>query len=256
MRDRVVIVTGGGSGIGRAIAELLAGDGAKIAIAEVHQEHGGAVAESILRAGGTAEFIHTDVVDEDSVNQMVERVAARLGSIYGLVNNAGIAGGQVEAVRMSTREWDSILAVNLRGAFFCARAAIPHMRRYGKGAIVNIASVHADFAFAGYAHYDASKGGLVSLTRTLALENGPDQIRVNAICPGYIDTPLWEEWLAKQPAAEQIERATKAWHPLQRRGAPADVAKACRFLISDESEWITGATLVVDGGLSVRYYGM
>ncbi|MCP5119139.1 MAG: SDR family oxidoreductase, partial [bacterium] len=221
MRDRVVIVTGAGSGIGRGIAELLAGDGAKVAIAEVREEQGAAVAEGIRKAGGSAEFIHTDVADEESVNRMAEQVAARFGSVYGLVNNAGIAGGQVEAARMPTAEWDHLLAVNLRGPFFCARAAIPHMREYGKGAIVNIASVHANFAFSGCADYDASKGGLVSLTRTLALENGPDQIRANTICPGYIDTRLWDEWLAKQPNPEQTERDPKAWHPLRRRGAPA-----------------------------------
>lgn len=256
LKDRVVIVTGGGSGIGRGIAELLAGDGAKTAIAEIHEENGAAVADGIREAGGVAEFIHTDVADEGSVYQMVEQVAARFGTVYGLVNNAGIGGAQVEAARMSTEEWDRVLAVNLRGGFFCARAAIPHMRQYGKGAIVNIASVHANFAFAGWAHYDASKGGLVSMTRTLALENGPDHIRVNVICPGYIDTPLWEEWLAKQPDPDQTEHETKTWHPLRRRGAPADVAKATRFLLSDDSEWITGATLVVDGGLSVRYFGV
>lgn len=255
LKDRVVIVTGAGSGIGRGIAELVAADGALVAIAEIQEEAGAAVAESIRRAGGVAEFIATDVAAEDSVNRMVAQVVERFGSIYGLVNNAGIAGTQVEADRMPTEEWERVLAVNLRGAFFGARAAIPHMRRFGKGSIVNIASVHAQFAFAGWAHYDASKGGLVSLTRTLALENGPYQIRANAILPGYIDTPLWDAWLARQPNPEEIETATREWHPLRRRGTPADIAKAVRFLLSDDAEWITGATLVVDGGLSVRYFG-
>jgi NAD(P)-dependent dehydrogenase (short-subunit alcohol dehydrogenase family) len=255
LKDRVVIVTGAGSGIGRGIAERLAADGARVAIAEIQEAAGAAVAEGIRRAGGAAEFFPTDVAAEESVDRMVALVAERFGGIYGLVNNAGIAGTQVEADRMSTAEWERVLAVNLRGAFFCARAAIPHMRRLGRGSIVNIASVHAQFAFAGWAHYDASKGGLVSLTRTLALENGPHQIRANAILPGYIDTPLWEAWLAQQPNPEEIETATRAWHPLRRRGTPADIAKAVRFLLSDDAEWITGATLVVDGGLSVRYFG-
>lgn len=255
LKDRVVIVTGAGSGIGRGIAELLAADGAQVAIAEIQEAAGAAVAEGIRRAGGAAEFFFTDVAAEESVDRTVALVAERFGGIYGLVNNAGIAGAQVEADRMPTEEWERVLAVNLRGAFFCARAAIPHMRRFGKGSIVNIASVHAQFAFAGWAHYDASKGGLVSLTRTLALENGPHQIRANAILPGYIDTPLWDAWLARQPNPEEIETATRDWHPLRRRGTPADIAKAVRFLLSDEAEWITGATLVVDGGLSVRYFG-
>lgn len=255
LKDRVVIVTGAGSGIGRGIAELLAADGALVAIAEIQEEAGAAVADSIRRAGGAAEFLPTDVAAEESVDRMVAQVVERFGAVYGLVNNAGIAGTQVEADRMPTEEWERVLAVNLRGAFFCARAAIPHMRRFGKGSIVNIASVHAQFAFAGWAHYDASKGGLVSLTRTLALENGPHQIRANAILPGYIDTPLWDAWLARQPNSEEIETATREWHPLRRRGTPADIAKAARFLLSDDAEWITGATLVVDGGLSVRYFG-
>lgn len=255
LKDRTVIVTGAGSGIGRGIAELLAADGARVVIAEIHEQNGAAVAEGIRRQGGVAEFIQTDVASEASVNAMVSEAVARFGSLYGLVNNAGIAGTQVEAEAMPTEEWDRVHSVNLRGAFFCARAAIPHMKRFGKGSIVNIASVHAQFSFAGWAHYDSSKGGLVSLTRTLALENGPHQIRVNTISPGYIDTPIWDAWLAKQPDAAAIEAGTRSWHPLRRRGTPADIAKATRFLLSDDAEWITGINLVVDGGLSIRYFG-
>lgn len=255
LKDRTVIVTGAGSGIGRGIAELLAADGARVVIAEIHEENGAAVAEAIRRQGGVAEFIQTDVASEASVNAMVSGAVAHFGSLYGLVNNAGIAGTQVEAEAMPTEEWDRVHSVNLRGAFFCARAAIPHMKRFGKGSIVNIASVHAQFSFAGWAHYDSSKGGLVSLTRTLALENGPHQIRVNTISPGYIDTPIWDAWLAKQPDAAAIEAGTRSWHPLRRRGTPADIAKATRFLLSDDAEWITGINLVVDGGLSIRYFG-
>jgi NAD(P)-dependent dehydrogenase (short-subunit alcohol dehydrogenase family) len=186
---------------------------------------------------------------------MIDKTAGLFGSVYGLVNNAGVESAGVELAAMSAAEWDRVLAVNLRGAFLCARGAIPHMRKSG-GSIVNIASVHANFAFAGWADYDASKGGLVSMTRTIALENGPYRIRANAILPGYIDTPMWERWLAGQPNAAAIERDTSFWHPLRRRGTPADIARAARFLLSDDAEWITGATLVVDGGLSVRFFGM
>jgi NAD(P)-dependent dehydrogenase (short-subunit alcohol dehydrogenase family) len=256
LKNRVVIVTGAGSGIGRGIAELLAADGCRIAVAELHEENGNRVAEGIRRAGGIAEFIPTDVADESSVERAVARTVESFGSVYGLVNNAGIGGQHFDAANMPPAEWDRVMSINLRGAFLCARAAIPYMRARGGGALVNIASVHADFAFPGCAHYDASKGGMVSLTRTLALENGPYQVRANTICPGYIDTPLWEEWLAGHENPEEIERATREWHPLRRRGLPLDIAKATRFLLSDDAEWITGAMLVVDGGLSVRYFGL
>ena len=251
---KVIIVTGAGSGIGRGIAELLSSGGAKVAIAEIQETNGACVAQAIRRAGGVAEFFRTDVGDEASVSAMVDNTVARFGSIYGVVNNAGIIH-QADMTAMTLADWDRVLAVNLRGAFLTCRAAIPHMRRAGGGSIVNIASVHANFAFDGWTAYDASKGGLVSLTRTMALENGPHGIRANAILPGYIDTPLWDAWLAGQPDPEAVERNTKTWHPLRRRGTPLDIARATRFLLSDDAEWITGATLVVDGGLSTRFFG-
>jgi 3(or 17)beta-hydroxysteroid dehydrogenase len=140
--------------------------------------------------------------------------------------------------------------------FLCSRAAIPHMRREGRGSIVNIASVHANFGFEGYSAYDASKGGIVAVTKTIALENGRYQIRANAICPGYIDTRMWDSWLAAQPDPEKIDRETRQWHPLGRRGTPLDIARAVRFLLSDEAEWITGISLVADGGMSARFFGL
>ena len=121
---------------------------------------------------------------------------------------------------------------------------------------MNTASVHANFGFQGYSAYDASKGGIVAVTRTIALENGRYQIRANAICPGYIDTAMWDSWLAAQPDATRIERETRQWHPLRRRGTPLDIARAVGFLLSDEAEWITGISLVVDGGMSTRFFGL
>jgi NAD(P)-dependent dehydrogenase (short-subunit alcohol dehydrogenase family) len=251
---KVVIVTGAGSGIGRETAKLLSSVGARVVIAEINEAGGNTTLEDIQAAGGLARFVHTDVASEQSVQSMVDETFGTLGSIYGLVNNAGIEL-EADLAQMSVADWDRILTVNLRGVFLCSRAAIPHMRKSNRGSIVNIASVHANFGFAGYSAYDASKGGIVALTRTMALENGPYQIRANAICPGYIDTAMWDAWLAGQPDPTKIERETREWHPLRRRGLPRDIAKAIRFLLSDEAEWITGISLVVDGGMSTRFFG-
>jgi NAD(P)-dependent dehydrogenase (short-subunit alcohol dehydrogenase family) len=254
LAGKVVIVTGAGSGIGRETAKLLCAAGAQVIIADINEIGGNSTSKEIHTAGGFARFVQTDVASDQSVRSMVDQTLGAFGSIYGLVNNAGIEF-EADLAEMSAADWDRILSVNLRGVFLCSRAAIPHMRKNHKGSVVNIASVHANFGFAGYSAYDASKGGIVALTRTIALENGPYQIRANSICPGYIDTPMWDAWLATQPDPANIERQTKDWHPLRRRGLPLDVAKAIRFLLSDDAEWITGISLVVDGGMSTRFFG-
>ena len=254
IESNVVIVTGAGSGIGRGIAGMLARDRARVVIAEKDEARGASVLEEIRGSGGEALFLPTDVADETGVAAMVEKTLSQWGRIYGLVNNAGILK-EADLASMPAAEWDSVLSTNLKGAFLCCRAVLPAMRKERLGSIVNIASVHANFAFERHAAYDASKGGMVALTRTLALENGPYQIRANVVCPGYIDTPMWDEWLASLPDPDKIERETREWHPLKRRGTPRDVAMAVRFFLSEDSEWITGASLVVDGGLSVRYFG-
>ena len=252
--QKVVIVTGAGSGIGQGVATLLARDQARVVIAEIDRTRGSSVAEEIRQGGGEALYVPADVSSQDSVAAMLEKTLSHWGTVYGLVNNAGIVR-EAEISALPADQWDLVLSVNLKSVFLCSKAVLPSMCKQRQGSIVNMASVHAYFAFAGHAAYDASKGGIVALTRTIALENGPYQIRANVVCPGYIDTPMWDEWLATLPDPEKMDRETREWHPLRRRGSPLDVAKTVRFLLSDDSDWITGASLVVDGGLSIRYFG-
>ena len=249
---RVVIVTGAGSGIGRGIAHHAAREGASVVVAEVNAENGASSEKEMRDAGGTATFVNTDVADDSSVDAMVERTLETYGHIDGLVNNAGV-DLEGETTAFNTETWRRVIDINLAGVFFCARACLPTLRQKG-GVIVNIASVHATHGFAGAAAYDASKGGIVSMTRSLAIENGPHGVRVNAICPGYVDTPIWEHHLAQQPNPERLERLTREHHPLRRRGTPKDIAQAARFLLSDEASWITGTSLVVDGGMGAQFY--
>jgi NAD(P)-dependent dehydrogenase (short-subunit alcohol dehydrogenase family) len=250
--EQIVIVTGAGSGIGKGIALLAAQEGATVVIAEINAENGACTADEIQAAGGTSTFVGTDVADPAGVDALIEKTLEMFGRIDALVNNAGVdLEGDTTAYPIET--WRQTIDINLGGAFLCSRACLPTMRKHG-GVIVNIASVHSMFGFSGCTAYDASKGGLVAMTRSLAIENGPHGIRVNAICPGYIDTPLWENWLAQRPDPDKMERLTRQSHPLRRRGTPRDIAQATRFLISDESTWITGTTLVVDGGMGAQYF--
>jgi NAD(P)-dependent dehydrogenase (short-subunit alcohol dehydrogenase family) len=252
LEDKVIIVTGAGSGIGWAIAQLASREGATVVAAEIHPENGARCADEIRTSGGTAAFEQTDVADSASVDAMVVKTLETFGRIDGLVNNAGI-DDEKETTSFSPEDWRRTIDINLGGTFFCSRACLPTLRKLG-GVIVNMASVHAMFGFSGAAAYDASKGGIVALTRSLAVENGPHGIRVNAICPGYIDTPLWDRDLATYPDPKKLDRLTRENHPLGRRGTPKDVAQAARFLLSDESSWITGTTLVVDGGMGAKFF--
>ncbi|HZT28371.1 MAG TPA: SDR family NAD(P)-dependent oxidoreductase [Bryobacteraceae bacterium] len=242
---KVALVTGGASGIGKGIVELFVQQGAAVGIFDIQ---GQAAREASAALGGNALAIVGDVASEADCAAAVEAVLRQWGRLDILVNNAGIEiTGTV--VELAPEQWERQLAVNLRGAFLCARAAIPRMRDRG-GAIVNISSVHAYVSYAGNAAYDASKAGLIGLTRTMALDHGPDGIRVNAICPGYIQTPLLEKWLRELPDPESAMRQVLAFHPLGRIGTPRDIAQACLFLVSDAASFVTGASLVVDGAMT------
>jgi NAD(P)-dependent dehydrogenase (short-subunit alcohol dehydrogenase family) len=239
-----VLVTGAGSGIGASIAKRFLGDGRSVALLDLDASAAQAVLES---AGPTARglIIEGDVSEESAVRQAVQAIEAEFRSVQVLVNNAGIEiNGAV--VGQSREQWDRQIAVNLTAVFLLAKYCVPSMRSCGGGSIINVSSVHAFASWPHCAAYDASKAGLLGITRALAVDHGPDGIRVNAVCPGYIRTPLLDQWFASKNNGEQ---EAIRFHPLGRIGQPADIANAVFFLASDQASFITGAVLTVDGGL-------
>jgi meso-butanediol dehydrogenase / (S,S)-butanediol dehydrogenase / diacetyl reductase len=240
LTDRTAIVTGGGSGIGRAIAHRFAAEGAGVVVADLVAERAETVAAELDRAHAA----HADVTSAGDVEQLVRTAAEALGRVDILVNNAGF-GDADDVLEIDEEAWDREVAINLKSAFLCSRSVLPGMIERGSGAIVNIASVNGMAFFANEA-YSAAKAGMISLTRSMAVRYGHHGVRVNAIAPGTIRTPLWQERIEKEPAI--FERLVR-WYPLGRVGEPDDVARAAVFLASEDAAWITGEVLRVDGGL-------
>lgn len=245
--ERVALVTGAAMGIGAGIARRFSEAGATVVVFDINGERAAGAAKAL--APGRAKAITGDVSSEEDVRSAVDETVREFGSLDVLVNNAGIeVPGQV--VDLTSSDWDRQLGVNLKGAFFFSKYAIPHMRARKRGVIINISSVHAFVSYAGNAAYDASKAGLIGLTRALALDHGSEGIRVNAICPGYIDTPLMDAWLGALADPEATMRQVLSFHPLGRIGTPRDVAEAALFLASDAASFISGTYLVVDGAMT------
>lgn len=244
--SRVAIVTGGGSGIGRAIAMALAADGCAIAIFDRNARTGDAVASEIERSGQRARAYEIDVTVSGRVGQVVEQVVKTFGRIDVLVNNAGIGFlGSVE--ELAEEEWDHVMSVNVKSVFLCSRAVIPHMVARGGGRIINVASVAGLVASPGRAAYCASKGAVVMLTRAMALDCASRNINVNSICPGVVITPMTEKSL-RDPADRQRRLDGT---PLKRLAQPEEIAPAAVYLAGPGGSFVTGSTLVVDGGWSI-----
>jgi NAD(P)-dependent dehydrogenase (short-subunit alcohol dehydrogenase family) len=248
MQGKVSVVTGSATGIGRSVAERLAGEGALVLCADVDGEGVRSAVEAIEAAGGRAEAHVCDVSDAGQVEALMA-AAERLGGPHAIVSNAAI---QYERTVEDTppEDWDRVLGVNLKGVYLCARAAIPRMRALGGGSIVNMASVNGFWVEPALGAYCAAKGGVINLTRSIALENGRYGIRCNCICPGYIDTGMAQRYFEIQddPAAARVEAGRM--HALGRIGRPEEIAAMALFLCSDESGFCTAAPFVVDGGLS------
>jgi NAD(P)-dependent dehydrogenase (short-subunit alcohol dehydrogenase family) len=240
---KAAVVTGAGKGIGRAVAELLAARGAAVAVVDVDSSAAGAVAKEI---GGVA--IEADVSDAASAERAVARALEELGRIDVLVCSAGI---QRYGTVVDTPEetWDEVLGVNLKGAYLMAKHAVPHLVGSGAGAVVNVASVQAFAAQRGVAAYSASKGGLVALTRAMAIDHAP-VVRANCVCPGSVDTPMLRH--AAELFADDPEEAIREWgamHPLGRAAQPEEIAEVVAFLASPAASFITGSAILADGGL-------
>jgi NAD(P)-dependent dehydrogenase (short-subunit alcohol dehydrogenase family) len=251
LNDQVAIVTGGATGIGGATARRLAEEGARVLVVDLDADGVAANADQIRKAGGTAEALHADVGTEDGVRRMVEKAVGQWGRLNIVVNNAyGVAGMQrTESALVSEQDWDRGMDVGLKAMFRAARFAIPHLRQAGGGSIVNMSSVHGLLAEPGQLVYETLKAGVIGLTRQLAVEYGPDGIRVNAICPGHIVTERMTERWRERP---ETLRFFAEQYPLRKTGVPNDIANAAVFLCSDEAAFITGQALVVDGGLTIQ----
>jgi len=245
LAGRVAIVTGGNRGIGLAIAEALAKAGAWVAIAARDEAAG---KHAAARIGDKAMFIETDVTSQDSCQAMVRGAENRFGRLDILVNNAGIMRAS-RAEDTALADWQAVLDINLTGAFLCAQAAYPAMRRQKAGKIINMGSLAAIFGTAAGAAYACSKGGIVQLTRSLAVSWGPDNIQVNALLPGYIESDMTRRAEAERPGAFDAKRART---PAGRIGRPEDIAGAAVFLASRASGFITGASIPVDGGYAIQ----
>jgi NAD(P)-dependent dehydrogenase (short-subunit alcohol dehydrogenase family) len=251
VKDKVAIVTGGAQGIGRACCKALAEEGAMVAVVDQKQA-GKKVAEEINKSGGTAKFWKMDVSDESSVENVVSQVVEEFGHVDILVNNAGIIGPDRPTHEITEKEWDKVQGTNVKGVFFCTKHTVPHMMENGGGSIVNISSVAGLVGSDELAPYHASKGAVRLMTKTDAMIYAKEGIRVNSIHPGAIDTPMLANDLERTEDPKKERRKLAKEHPLGRIGKPEEVANAVLFLASDESSFITGEELAVDGGLTAR----
>lgn len=246
LSGRVAVVTGGGRELGKAAAVGLAQAGAHVAIAEI-EEFGAATAEEVSRLGTRCIFIRTDVSNKESVEQMISKTVEELGRVDILVNNAAIYPYR-PLDKISEEEWDKVFAVNIKGQFLCAQAAVPHMKSVGKGKIINLASITFFLGFQNFLHYGSTKGAVIGFTRTLARELGPDNINVNAISPGAFPTRAEMVTFSGPGEQEGYSKSVLEKQCIKRRGKPEDIGNLVRFLASDESDFITGQTIEIDGG--------
>lgn len=254
VKDKVCIITGGALGIGRACAERLGQEGAKIAVFDVLDAEGETLAAELRGRGINARYWHVDVASERNVQTAIDQVAALFGGVHVLVNNAGIAGVNKPTHEITEAEWDRVQSVNVKGVFFCTKHAIPHLKLAGGGSIMNLSSIYGLVGGPDVPPYHASKGAVRLMSKTDAMLYAPDRIRVNSVHPGYIWTPMVEQHLLDSGATDldEARKGVDAVHPLGHMGDVDDIAWGVVYLASDESKFVTGSELVIDGGYTAR----
>ena len=253
VEGKVAVVTGGALGIGRSACLLLAREGAKVAVTDISDEQGEKVVEEIRELGGSAKYWHVDTSNENEVSSAFSGIASEFGSIDILVNNAGIAGVNKPTHEISEEEWETVMGVNVKGVFLCTKHAIPSMKQSGAGSIINMSSIYGLVGAADLPPYHATKGAVRLMSKNDALIYAKDKIRVNSIHPGFIWTPLVEQLARDSPEGiEAFRGQLDSRHPIGHVGDPEDIAYGVLYLASDESKFVTGSELVIDGGYTAQ----
>lgn len=245
LQDKTVLVTGGSTGIGRATAQILGAEGARVIIADVQDAEGANTVKLVSDAGGVAEYLHVDVGDYDAVSAAIAAIVDKHGALDGAFNNAGIEGPTARITDVTMADWERVIRVNLTGVFICLKAELEQMMKQGGGSIVSTASAAGLIGIPGAASYNASKHGVVGLTKTVALEYATKNIRVNAVCPGFIETPMLNR---VTDASAKIREQMIGAVPMKRVAAPSEIGETVAWLLSDKASYVTGVAMPVDGG--------
>jgi NAD(P)-dependent dehydrogenase (short-subunit alcohol dehydrogenase family) len=253
VEGKVAVITGAAFGIGQAVARLLAREGAKVAVTDIRDDDGKRLADEINEAGGVAGYWHIDTAIEADVKSVFAAIAGEFGPITTLVNNAGISGTNEPTDQIDQADWEKVIAVNVTGVFLCTKHVIPYFRQAGGGSIINLSSIYGLVGAADLPPYHASKGAVRLMTKNDALLYAGENIRVNSIHPGFIWTPLVEALGEESPeGVEAFRRSLDERHPVGHVGEPDDIAYGALYLASDESKFVTGSELVIDGGYTAR----